>query len=401
MSKYSNELQIEIDDVYGCPGHCPGCVLSNIERKSIAPDMDMDTLKNSISKLNDYIPTLNNIEKLNLTYGIADHFLMSDEYLAETFKLGSTLFKDNNLNDGKNGIFYSASMIGKHEKIMNKVKALWEVSKTECVPFYVLAVLDPKNLLRPNFAETYKKNIIKTNELIGRVDLSINLSEEAITLLQPKDLVAFANENKFDEVTINWVPTKDNINYSYNDINKLGQWLLDFDCLIRETELTTSYRPVIIRTINNLNCKEEKNLSLNECIDLNIDELVKKSLQIDHLGNIFPKFEAVGDIAHNPRIGIAQIGNVNEEPTINELWAKNRDITKDFIYKQMTNKTCLGCEYINYCAISGFHIYNWVLNSVTEKISDKIKENIRTNNCPHVAKRLFSHYQEELESLEK
>ena len=50
---YSNEIQIEIDDVYGCPGHCPGCALSSIERKGYEPDVSLDTLHLIYDKLND------------------------------------------------------------------------------------------------------------------------------------------------------------------------------------------------------------------------------------------------------------------------------------------------------------------------------------------------------------
>ena len=65
MSVYSNEIQIEIDDVYGCPGHCPGCALSSLEKKGTDPDMDFNVLKLSIEKLIPYVKSLKNLEKLN------------------------------------------------------------------------------------------------------------------------------------------------------------------------------------------------------------------------------------------------------------------------------------------------------------------------------------------------
>lgn len=401
MSDYSNEIQIEIDDVYACPGSCPGCVLTKTERKNNTPDMKFSTLVASIDKLIEYIPTLSNLEKINLTYGIADHFLMSNDYLESTFIEGSRLIKAANLSNQYNGIFYSASMIGKNKYIMEKVKFLHSVSKKTNVPFYVIAVLDPKNLYRKNFADVYKNNIINTNELIGRVDLSINLSEEAIKLISPKELYDFAKLNKFDEVTINWVPTNDNIQYSYGDIESLTNWLIRFDSLIEEDgELGTSYRPVVMRTIDNIACSSiDESESLIQSIDKNINELVRKSIQIDEVGNVFPKYEAIGDIGHNPRIGIEAIGNVISDRSIEEMFNINLNKTKHFINKIMTNKVCIDCEYNKYCASSGFHIYNHVLQNINDiNHKYKIKTQVNKNNCYHMGKEIFKYYEEKVSS---
>lgn len=390
---YSNEIQIEIDDVYGCPGHCPGCVLSTLERKTNIPDMSSNILEKSINKLIEYIPTLKNLEKVNLTYGIADHFLMPNEYLEKTYNLGADLIEKTGFNNGYNGVFYTASMIGKHEKIMDKVSFLHNLSLKRGVRFYIIAVLDPKNLYHKSFAETYKKNIIETNKLIGKVDLSINLSEEAISNISPKDLYDFALLNDFDEVTINWTPTEDNINFVYFDQKKLSDWLIDFDELLnKNNELTTSYRPVIKKTINNLMCKssDEVEDNLQENINNHLDELVKKSIQIDDKGNIFPKYEAIGDIAHNPRIGIKPWGNIQENMSIEEIISRELPNTKKFVIKQFTKDPCLSCEYNKFCANSGFHIYNYVLNKSVSK--EKIKANIENLGCFHIAKSLFKHY---------
>lgn len=398
MPNYSNEIQIEIDDVYGCPGHCPGCTLSSLERKSDVADMDFNILVGSIEKLKQYIPTLKNLEKINLTYGIADHFLMSKEYLAKTYDLGATLIESAKLSNPYNGIFYSASMIGKHELIMDKVKFMHDLSKKRGVPFYIIAVLDPKNLYHKKFAEIYKKNIIETNNLIGKVDLAINLSEEAINSITPEDLFEFALENHFDEVTINWTPTFDNLQFVYMNQEKLAQWLLKFDSLIATSKkLDTSYRPVIIKTINNLKCKmPEQELSFQENLEYNLPELVHKSIQIDDKGNIFPKYEAIGDIAHTPRLGFSPIGNVIQERTISEMFENHINETKKNVTKQFIQEPCNSCEYNQYCANSGFHIYNHVLHKAAKKdinISMALKKNIEKLGCPHVAKQMFKHYE--------
>lgn len=395
---YSNEIQIEIDDVYACPGHCPGCVLSSIERRTFNPDMSNDVLIRSIEKLKKFIPKLKNLEKVNLTYGIADHFLMEDSYLENTYYLGADLIESANLINPYNGIFYTTSMIGKHELIMKKVKFMHELSKKRKVPFYIIAVLDPKNLYKKQFADIYKKNIIKTNELIGRVDLSINLSEEAINFISPKELFDFASMNEFDEVTINWTPTFDNLPFVYMDQEKLSKWLIEFDKLIsKDGKLGTSYRPVIMRTINNLMCKTpEQQYSFQENLNYNLSELVFKSIQIDDKGNYFPKYEAIGDISHTPRLGFSPIGNVMDETDIFEMFEKNLNQTKKYITKQFINSPCNSCEYNLYCSNSGFHIYNYVLEKESKRninVDLALKNNIKKLGCPHIAKTMFKYYE--------
>ena len=392
--QYSEEIQLEIDDVYGCPGHCPGCALSSIERKSFTPDMDISILEQSIEKLLQYIPTLKNLKKINLTYGIADHFLMSDEYLSHTYNLGADLIEKTGLKNDYNGVFFTASMIGKTEVILNKVRNLYNESLKRGVPVYVIAVLDPKQLLHKKFAEIYKKNIIETNKLIKKVDLSINLSEEAINKISPKELYDFALMNNFDEVTINWTPTDDNMEFVYFDQKKLANWLIEFDNLIAEKDdIATSYRPVIIKTINNLMCKSEDGyeLSLTESIKEQLLETVSKSIQIDDKGNLFPKYEAIGDIAHTPRLGIKPWGNVSDNLSITKMLNKGLIQSENFIVKQFLNDPCMSCEYNKFCANSGFHIYNYVIKG-NKLLREKIQENLINNDCYHAGKQLFKHY---------
>lgn len=398
--EYSNEIQIEIDDVYACPGHCPGCVLSTIERKSNAPDMSMETLEKTITKLIDYVPILKNIEKINLTYGIADHFLMSKEYLEKTYHLGADLIEKTNLKNEYNGIFYTASMIGKYESIMEKVQFLYEISQKRGVPFYIIAVLDPKHLYHKKFGDIYARNIIDTNKLIGRVDLSINLSEEAIDKITPSELYNFAVYNNFDEVTINWIPTDDNIQYVYFNQKKLAQWLIDFNELIEiEGKLSTSYSPVITKTINSLMCKSDAYLNdFSQQLKLHLPELVEKSLQIDHEGNIFPKYEAIGDISHNPRLGIKAWGNIHENKSLKEIITIGQKNTEKFVLKQFTKGPCLECEYNKFCANSGFHVYNHILTDNTDiNTKLKINENINNLGCYHSAKIMFDYFYKKIE----
>lgn len=400
--KYSNEIQLEIDDVYACPGHCPGCVLSSLERKTREPDLKFEILQTAINKLIEYIPTLKNLEKINLTYGIGDHFLMDTDYLEKTYHLGADLIEKTNLKNQYNGVFYTASMIGKYENISPKINHLADISKKRGVPFYIIAVLDPKHLYNKNFADVYKKNIIYANEITGKVDLAINLSEEAINNISPQELYDFSKMNNFDEVTINWTPTDDNLQYVYFNQKKLVNWLIEFDNIIsNKNDLDTSYRPVILKTLSNIMCGADDwgdNLYIDffSSIKNNLDELVQKSLQIDHQGNIFPKYEAIGDIAHSPRISISEWGNVMSENTIREIVDKSKNQTIRFIQKQFLKQPCSQCEFKSLCANSGFHIYNHILDKAPNNIKGIVQQNIKENQCPHGAKDLFKHYLQQI-----
>ena len=397
---YSNEIQIELDDVYGCPGHCPGCVLSTIEKKNVEPDMLFSTLQKSFEKLSEFVPTLEHLEKINVTYGIADHFLMSNEYLEKTFLEAAQFIQKMNLSNPHNGVFYTSSMIGKSKHILEKVQYLQKISQKMNVPFYIIAVLDPKNLYRKNFADVYKKNIIETNRLIGKVDLSINLSDEAISYITPQELFDFAKMNDFDEVTINWTPTFDNLQFVYMEQNQLANWLIAFDQLIQKDEkLGTSFRPVILRTLHNLECKKpQQELSFQENLSLNLPELIYKSIQIDHQGNIFPKYEAIGDIPHSPRLHFQEIGNVHDLLSISEMFSQFLPTTKKYVIKQFLKEPCSSCSFNQYCANTGFHIYNHVLNEAAKNhslIRQKIYENIQQNQCLHIGKKIFNYYHQQ------
>lgn len=407
IKSYSNELQIQINDVYSCPGHCPGCSLSTLERKSVSADMPITTLINAIEKIKAYVVQFNNLEKINITYGIADHFLMDNEYLESTFHLAADLIKHANLSNPHNGVFYSVSMIGKHDKIMEKVHFLHNLSKERDVPVYFNAVLDPKNLYHKTFSKTYSKNIIKTNELIGILDLSINLSDEAISFLSPQELFSFAMENKFDKVNINWTPTYDNLEFSYVEHDKFTNWLIDFDKLVSATDMEISYRPSMMKIINSIQCQNfgsGDNHDFQQTLDNFIKETMFKTFQIDEKGNLFCHFEGIGDVSHSPRLGFKPLGNVNSDTPIMDMINNNINKTKLVVTKEFVTEPCASCEYNIYCANTGFHIYNNILKNAVKtrpEFKKKIEENISQHQCPHIAKTMFKYYEDICVQIDK
>lgn len=392
IRNYSNEMQIEIDDVYACPGRCNGCVLSADERKAYEPDMDEKTLENSVNKLTDYINGLSNIEKVNLTFGIGDHFLMDSKHINHIYEKGASVILNTNKNNGYNGVFITASMIGKHDVIAEKLYSLKETSQRVGVPVYIIAVLDPKNIWHKKLWPLYQENVLLANKLFGRTDLTINISEEAIENITPQFLYDFATDKGFEEVTINWVLTHDNMSKTYFDLNKLSRWLIDFDSLIKqEDRVCTSYRPVIKRVIANGEENTSYKSGLSGFLDTIAQELLGKSIQIDESGNIFPKYEAIGDVAHAPRLKIKAWGNVNDDVSILSLVNNGIPKSNQFVKKQLSNKNCLGCKNLVFCASSGFHIYNHVING-NMNFRKMAQDNIKQFGCMHVGNAMFSHY---------
>lgn len=399
MKSYSNELQIQINDVYACPGHCPGCSLSIVERKSSNSDMNITTLINAIEKIKDYVTNFNNLEKINITYGIADHFLMDEEYLETTFNLAADLIEFANLSNPHNGVFYSVSMIGKHEKIMEKVKFLHQLSLQRGVPVYFNAVLDPKNLYHKKISQAYIDNVRETNNLIGILDLSINLSNEAIEFLSPQELFKFASDNKFDKVNINWTPTSDNLDLSYIEHDKFTHWLIEFDKLIQTTEMEISYRPSMTKIINSIQCKSTQftdNQDFQQTLDNFLKETMLKTFQIDEKGNLFSHFEGIGDVSHSPRLGFKPLGNVNASTSILDMIQSNIIQTKKVITKEFISEPCASCKHNIYCANTGFHVYNNVLRNAVKSnptIKKLVSDNVEKYGCPHIAKTMFDYYE--------
>lgn len=403
--KFAKEIQIEIDDVYACPGRCPGCVLSSVEKKALLADMNDGTRKNIYRFLNQYIKNFKEVEKINLTYGIADHFLMDIDYLKQIYIEGAQFLEQHNPIN-KNTLFLTLSLIGKESHIFEKLEMLSNMQKEYNIKMLPIIVLDPAKLYHDKFGSIYEKSIAYAKTLFEEVDLAINLSIESVKKMSASDLFNFARAHHFSEVTINWVPTEDNLIYTFNHEFKkeLTDWLIDFARLIENDDFfSCSYVPVIKKALDAAYCAADANYlseaSMSQAIDLLISETTLKSIQFDHLGNVFPKLEAIGDIAHNERFGLKPWGNINqfllkENFKIDEKKAfsfleDKLSLTKRQIFKQFTHKNCINCKYNSVCATSGFHVYNNIIKP--EKTLDDF--------CPHIAYSLLEHFDKNQELL--
>jgi radical SAM protein with 4Fe4S-binding SPASM domain len=383
----AEEFQVEVDDVYACPGRCPGCVLSSSERRTTNPDMSTEIRKSIFRSLSSYVKSLTGLKKMNLTYGIADHFMMSLPYLTEIYEDAKKFFADSCL-ENSGSVFITTSLIGKADDIRQKIDAL-SLMSTESVPLGLIVVFDPGKWSHKRFGDTYEGNIKYAKEKFSVVDLAINLSDEAMVGITPEEMIKFSLENGFEEVTVNWVPTDDNIKHTYSaeTKNKLSKWLIDFSILSDKNNIQSSYKPVIKKAYDAWRCAMDSESDTDGTGVLDVmEKLLKntlgKSIQFDHNGNVFAKWEAIGDVPSNARTGLSIWGNVSQGD-LSEIINNGLLKTKKESFKSVSTQSCLTCKYAAACATTGFHVYSQVIRRVEKSEMD---------GCPHVAFGLWDYF---------
>lgn len=353
MSDTIKELQIEIDDVYSCGGKCPGCVLSDDERKVYQPDMApnvFDTVTSSVFNYMKLMRENDRANRVNITYGIGDHFRMSEDYLRHIILRAKGMISKAGYLDGFSSVFVSTSMIDTMSVIKSRIDIMAE--QDGAVPVIPLVVFDPLKI-HTTYSDNYVEGILYARDKFKRIDLSINLSDEVISILSPTELFDFAKRHGFEDVTINWVPSIYNIKATTGKTEELTKWLIDFHLIIKGTGIETSYVPVLERLIKNFNIDTTRTDIIS-----GIKETVQRSIQVDHEGVLFPKMEGIGDVPHNNRTGFPTYGLISADTDIEDKINSNIHKTIVSVMEaHMKNRACLSCHNINRCMMSGFHAY--------------------------------------------
>lgn len=389
MTRRATELQIQIDDVYACLGQCAGCILSSSERKGSTPDMSPAILDLTIARLIEHAASLAPLKRVNLTFGIADHLQMSDEYLIELHRKGAQVVRAGRPTDPEHsGVFFTTSLIGKPAEIIGRLQHLRDNTDRD-VPLLPLVVLDPRLMKASKFGPMWREMVIAAREMFGEIDLSINLSDEAVAAMPPEELIAFADANAFNEVTVNWTPTLLNAHHTLNDIDATRNWLVGFDEIARhKAYIGTSFRPVIQRTVDSIMCRAGADIpSMRETVQHILPETVAKSIEIDHLGNLLPKLEAVGDNAHSERFGLRSMGHLSEG-SIGSLIERFMPGMVRSVVAEHSKGACASCPVSALCAGTGFHVATHVLRATGHKEA--------LDECPHVARTLIERIYGEL-----
>ena len=375
----ASELQIQIDDVYACLGQCSGCVLAPEERKTMLADMTPDILDIAIRRLQEHAAAIGPLERVNLTFGIADHLLIGVDYMRRIHALGSSVIEAGNPADrDHSAVFFTTSLVGKPQSVIAMLRETRSQLESD-VPFIPLVVLDGRLIKAAKFGPMWQEMVLAAKELFGKVDLSTNLSFDAVSCMSPEELALFASRNGFDEVTVNWAPTMRNARSTLEDTAAVSDWLLEFDRLAeRRHSLTTSFRPVIARTVDSIMCRDGHAPSLVSAVEQIVPETIRKSIEIDHLGYLLPKFEAIGDITHADRHGLAPLGNVRDGSIVSIIdRAMPRVLSK--IIGIHAQGACSTCRHSAVCAGTGFHVATHVARRTG------ISQTSAEEGCPHVA----------------
>ena len=378
----ATELQVQIDDVYACLGLCAGCVLSPDERKGKTPDMPADILELTVSRLVAHASAMRPLKRVNVTFAIADHILMGADYMKRIHALGSEIVRAGQPSTmDYSGVFFTTSLVGKPAKVMEMLSDVKAGIDTD-VPFIPLVVLDGRVVNATKFGGQWKEMVVFAKDLFGKVDLNTNLSVEAISTMSPGELLAFAADNGFDDVTVNWTPTLANAGATLSDSAAMSAWLLEFDGLVRQRgDITTGYGQYLDRVVENavMSRGRDGSSGMAEYVMNVVPETIRKSVEIDHRGNLLAKFEAVGDIPHAPRHGFRPLGHVSEG-SIDEILDRSRSAMLRDVVMQHSRGPCVTCDYNAVCAVTGFHVSSGVAR----------KSGYAGEGCPHVARDLIA-----------
>jgi len=80
-------------------------------------------------------------DRINITYGIGDHFRMSEDYLKKVILSGQKIIESSNLADGFSSIFISTSLIDPLHIIRSRIDIMSSMSGL--VHVIPLVVFDP------------------------------------------------------------------------------------------------------------------------------------------------------------------------------------------------------------------------------------------------------------------
>jgi hypothetical protein len=374
----ATELQVQIDDVHACLGQCAGCVLAQDERKGKVPDMDGQTLELAVERMVEHARSMRPLKRVNVTFAIADHILMGKDYLKRIHDLGSRIVRAGEPASMEySGVFFTTSLVGKPDKVMAMLRELRAEIEGD-VPFIPLVVLDGRIINATKFGAQWREMVLLAKSLFGKVDLNTNLSVEAIGMMTPDELADFADGNGFDDVTVNWSPTLANAAHTLSDNKAMADWLIAFDDLSRSKDaLTTGYGQYIDRVVENAarDAAAGGLPNLADYVRSVVPETIRKSVEIDHRGNLLAKFEAVGDIPHAPRHGFAPLGHIRDGSVADILDRGAKKMIVDVVSIH-SRGSCVTCRYNAVCAVTGFHVATKV--GRTTAMGGK-------EGCPHVA----------------
>lgn len=340
------------------------------------------TLARTEDALVEYASQCKPLKRVNVTFGIADHILMGVDYLVKVHQCGSRIVAAGQPTDtDHSAVFFTTSLVGKPANVIAMLKEM-RARISGDVPFLPLVVLDGRLMQAEKFGPRFREMVLVAKELFGKVDLATNLSTDAVAAMSADELIEFATVNEFDEVTVNWAPTVENFRQTLEGVQPITDWLIRFDELaIERPWLGTSFRPVIERTVDSVMCRSDGAPKLVTAAREILPETLAKSIEIDHLGFVLPKLEAIGDITHAERHGFQPLGHINDGPLAETIEKATKGFVQSVI-REHVKGACATCDRSAICAGTGFHVATKVARMTGSG-------NPEDQGCPHVAKPLI------------
>lgn len=390
MNPASREIQIEIADATVCAGTCAGCSLPNEIKHSAHREGISTQMRELInSRLEEYLSALDGYDSITITYSVGDHFLYADHYIQAIYQDAVQLIKRAGVSaKGGSAVSVTASLVGKSADLHRRL-AFHASLQDPDVPFIPVVVFDPKKLQHRKFAEGYLDTIKASSHAFSKVDFSVNLSSEVVRAITPEDLLTVASEHGFEPAVINWQMTTHNLENTWGcaaTIEEIKEWIIRYDTMAMSESAASSYGYIMGRVLGLADALAAGGHSLisNEMREV-IFHSISRTLLIDGEGNVYPKFEAIGDIPHGKEYGYEAMGNI-ADASIAEIIATALPKVHRRIVMALSGHACAGCRHVTACALSGFHVYNHVIQRAGKRDTPE--------SCPHIAMGFFDYCRE-------
>lgn len=390
-------ILIEIVDSVACTGTCAGCTIpADLRKDSERQAMPEFVLDKVVAAIKRYVATMPADSRVRLVFSLGDHFLYDDAVLSSIYDKASGIMAGPGRDDDafpdvyKNeAIMMTFSLIGRYQHLVERME--FHAKRTaDGVLLLPAIVLDPKKLTNPALREDYVKSISKANELFKMQLLVVNLSDEVVAEVTPEALLQFAAENKMSAMDVVWNLSPTNLPNAYDQcIDDISNWLIAFDkAYVQQDAVEEAHAKTVIdliRAADVMRAQQDDWLTSPQFM-AHLDSIVHKAIRIDMQGNVYPRFEGVGDVPQNGDAGYKPIGNVLTEP-LGKILDRGAAAMHRSIARDMSMQPCAGCDEAHVCALTAFHIY-------TRTLREAGRTEAFTRECPHVAKPLIKHWRQ-------
>lgn len=377
MSENKN-IQILIETMTRCAGNCSGCALSSSER--METDFDMNNFLMKTKLVSDQLVKLqsDSVESVTLFLGQGDHFLMKHSEI-EPFVKACSEMVPLSLKQ-KTVVFITASAIGKHEQIKEKMDSFYKYSLKYNIPFFIQVVFDPKKMkINQKFKDIYINNILYFKEKCGMTEVTVNMGEDLLNHITPQEFHNWIKEYQFKHIEMNWVTNQFTYSMWKSIYNDMFSWLKNWlDIYKNDPIYEINFLPFLSRHL------KYKNVNIMKMTP-HIEESLENNLYIDYNGNFFSS--QMGLISNLTPFGerlshnVSFFNNKTSSLSKDKITNKSRKIIRELIRKE----NCSDCEYKSVCSIS----------AITQNFNYK-EDNHENNECPWNVKSFLSYLENEI-----